>query len=103
MPCRDSTEPAEVRRGFTLVELLVVVGIISVLVALLMPALAGAREAAQRAKCLATLRGMAQAAHMHAAEHAGYMPVAGPQTPSAFGVSATSPGLLDASRRKYSY
>jgi prepilin-type processing-associated H-X9-DG protein/prepilin-type N-terminal cleavage/methylation domain-containing protein len=91
------------RHAFTLVELLVVVGIVSVLVALLMPALAEAREAANRAKCLATLRGMAQAAHMHATEHGGYMPAAGYQGPRALGVLATSAGLLDSSRRKYSY
>ena len=53
-------------RGFTLVELLVVVAIITVLVALLLPALSGAREHANRIKCLSTLRSMGQAAQMHA-------------------------------------
>ena len=39
------------RRGFTLVELLVVIAIIAILVALLLPAVQAAREAARRAQC----------------------------------------------------
>lgn len=49
------------RLAFTVVELLVVIGIIGVLVALLLPAVGAAREAARKASCLANLRSIGQA------------------------------------------
>jgi prepilin-type N-terminal cleavage/methylation domain-containing protein/prepilin-type processing-associated H-X9-DG protein len=59
--------------GFTLVELLVVIGIIALLMSILMPALSKAREQARVAQCLSNLRQIGSAHQLFVQEHNGYM------------------------------
>lgn len=58
-------EPRERRRGFTLVELLIVIGVIAVLAGLLLPALGMARRAARQAQCAGNLRQWATAVNIY--------------------------------------
>lgn len=62
------------RPGFTLVELLVVIGIIALLIAILLPALRKAKEAAARTQCLSNHRQLVMAAHMYAGENKDFLP-----------------------------
>ena len=60
--------------GFTLIELLVVVAIIALLVSILLPALAAAREQTRTAYCLASLRQVGMAAHYYSSDYDDYLP-----------------------------
>src|SRR5688572_31064041 len=60
-------------KGFTLVELLVVIGIIAVLVSMLLPALTKAKEAAQSAQCMSNLRQFGQISGMYTVHQNGYL------------------------------
>src|SRR5689334_11751015 len=62
------------RRAFTLVELLVVIGIIALLIGILLPALNRARESARQVKCLSNMRQLSSAVLMWATEHHGFLP-----------------------------
>lgn len=60
-------------RGFTLVELMVVIGIIAVLIAMIMPALSRSRQMARRVVCLSNLRQLTMGWIMYSDEHKGML------------------------------
>jgi len=62
--------------AFTLVELLVVIGIIALLISILMPALSKAREQANAVKCMSNQRNLGNALVLFTQEHQGFLPKA---------------------------
>src|SRR5262245_27178781 len=62
-------------KAFTLVELLVVIGIIAVLIAILLPTISKAQAMAQRTKCLSGIRELGNALRMYAVQNRDQIPI----------------------------
>lgn len=96
------------RKAFTLVELLVVIGIIALLISILLPALNRAREQAKQLACLSNVRQIGAAMLMHAQEHHNHFPIAGEVWPNnnvmpPMPNDATPTALGDITQSNYSY
>jgi prepilin-type processing-associated H-X9-DG protein len=92
--------------GFTLVELLIVIGILALLVGLLVPVLGKARAASNVVICTARLRELASATLSYTQEHRGYTPLAGEMVipkGARLGFDGYPPALGDPMRRRYTY
>src|SRR5438045_2301354 len=83
------------RTGFTLVELLVVIGIIAVLISVLLPALSKARGRAQTVACASNLRQITTSALLYAAENKGSLPWGFVFNQQAANGRPSNPGSLD--------
>jgi prepilin-type N-terminal cleavage/methylation domain-containing protein len=90
MLTESASKPAALKAqpAFTLIELLVVIAVIAILAALLLPALANAKEHARRTGCLNNIRQFLLAAHMYADDHDQWLP-------SGASDSTTPNGILD--------
>src|SRR3954469_23711822 len=81
---------APLNHAFTLVELLVVIGIIALLISILLPSLNRAREVAKRLQCSSNLRQLGAACLMHSNDHRGFYPLAGRVRSESSGFTAST-------------
>jgi prepilin-type processing-associated H-X9-DG protein len=105
IPChagKCSNSHRRLRAAFSLVELLVVIGIIMVLISLLMPAMSSVRLQAQELQCQANLRNIAMAAQLHVNDHAGRLPCGGWHWAPVGGI-CNPRGLGDPNARFFTY
>lgn len=75
------------KAGFSIIELLIVIGVIALLLAILLPTFGRVRETARRVTCMSNLRQLGQAATAYLQENGGSFPTSSPRSPNALRTS----------------